>query len=69
MFWIFMRISRAIQQHHMCVVEIPPTDASMGKSADALATNNMRFRPQICTVRTWDRRKNRRGRSEFRIVR
>jgi len=51
-FRIFMRISRATQQHHMCMAEMPPIDTSMGKSAGALATNNMRFRPQICTVRT-----------------
>lgn len=43
-------------------------DMSMDKSVGALATNNMRFRPQICTIRTRDRRKNRRGRAELRIV-
>jgi len=43
-------------------------DMSMAKSVGVLATNNMRFRPQICTIRTRARRKNRRGRAELRIV-
>lgn len=37
--------------------------------AALLVTNNMWFRSQICTVRTRDRRKNRRGRAELRVVR